>query len=75
MDEKGKKEAELRQIENEYNKLNAGKVRWNIAYSLERLEKLNEAIAYYRDAISFDFNSNQARKKIINLELKIKRGY
>ncbi len=75
MDEKGKKEAELRQIENEYNKLNAGKVRWNIAYSLERLEKLNEAIAYYRDAIAFDFNSNQARKKIINLELKIKRGY
>lgn len=75
MDDKGKKEAELHQIENEYNKLNAGKVRWNIAYSLERMEKLNEAIAYYRDAISFDFNSNQARKKIINLELKIKRGY
>ncbi len=75
MDDKGKKESELRQIQNEYNKLNAGKVRWNIAYSLERLEKFNEAIPYYRDAISFDFNSNQARKKIINLELKIKRGY
>lgn len=75
MDEKGKKETELRQIENEYNKLNAGKVRWNIAYSLERLEKLNEAIPYYREAISFDYNSNLARKKIINLELKIKRGY
>ena len=51
MDEKGKKEIELRQIENEYNKLNAGKVRWNIAYSLERLEKYNDAIKYYRDAI------------------------
>jgi len=75
MDKKGKKEIELRQIENEYNKLNAGKVRWNIAYSLERIEKLNDAIKYYRDAIAFDYNSNMARKKIINLELKIKRGY
>lgn len=75
LDEKGKKEAELRQIENEYNKLNAGKVRWNIAYANERLEKLNDAIKYYRDAMTFEYNSNQARKKIINLELKIKRGY
>ncbi len=75
MDLKGKKEAELRQIENEYTKLNAGKVRWNIAYALERMEKMEEAIVYYRNAIAFDYKSNQARKKIINLELKIKRGY
>jgi tetratricopeptide (TPR) repeat protein len=75
MDLKGKKETELRQIENEYTKLNAGKVRWNIAYALERMDKLKEAIKYYRNAIAFDYNSNQARKKIINLELKIKRGY
>jgi len=75
MDLRGKKETELRQIENEYTKLNAGKVRWNIAYALERMEKLNEAITYYRNAITFDYNSNQARKKINNLELKIKRGY
>jgi tetratricopeptide (TPR) repeat protein len=75
MDKKGKKEIELRQIENEYNKLNAGKVRWNIAYSLERIEKYNDAIKYYRDAMTFDYNPNMARKKIINLELKIKRGY
>ena len=75
MDKKGTLEMELRQIENEYNKLNAGKVRWNIAYSLERMEKLNDAIKYYRDAIAFDYNPNLARKKIINLELKIKRGY
>ncbi len=75
MDKKGTLEMELGQIENEYNKLNAGKVRWNIAYSLERMEKLNDAIKYYRDAIAFDYNANQARKKIINLELKIKRGY
>ncbi|MBP7734852.1 MAG: tetratricopeptide repeat protein [Spirochaetes bacterium] len=75
MDIKGKKETELRQIENEYTKLNAGKVRWNIASALERMDKLNEAITYYRNAIAFDYKSNQARNKIINLELKIKRGY
>ena len=75
LDAKGKKEIELRRTENEYNKLNAGKVRWNIAYSLERLEKLNEAVQYYRETIAFEYNPNQARKKIINLELKIKRGY
>jgi tetratricopeptide (TPR) repeat protein len=75
MDARGLKEAELRQIENEYSKLNTGKVRWNIAYSLERMEKLNDAIKYYRDAVAFNYNTNQARNKIINLELKIKRGY
>jgi tetratricopeptide (TPR) repeat protein len=75
LDTKGKKEIELRQVENEYNKLNAGKVRWNIAYSFERMEKFKEAIQYYRESIAMDYNSNEARKKIINLELKIKRGY
>jgi hypothetical protein len=39
------------------------------------MDKLNEAIQYYRETIAFDYNPNQARKKIINLELKIKRGY
>ena len=75
LDTKGKKELELRQIQNDYNKLNAGKVRWNIAFALERMEKLNDAINYYRDSIAFNYNANDARKKIINLELKIKRGY
>lgn len=75
MDAKGAKESEIRQIENEYTKLNAGKVRWNMAYSYERLGEYNDAIKYYRDVITYDYNANQARKKIINLELKIKRGY
>ena len=75
LDDKGKKETELRQIENEYNKLNAGKARWNMAYSYERMGDYLTAIKYYRDVISYDYNANQARKKIINLELKIKRGY
>jgi tetratricopeptide (TPR) repeat protein len=75
LDKKGMIETELRRIQNEYGKLNAGKIRWNIAYSLERLEKYSEAIPYYRSSITFDYNANEARKKIMNLELKIKRGY
>lgn len=75
LDVKGKRDFEFRQIENEYSKLNAGKVRWNIAFSLERMEKLIEAIPFYRDSIEYNYNANDARKKIINLELKIKRGY
>lgn len=75
LDAKGKKESEIQQIENEYTKLNAGKVRWNMAYSYERLGDYSGAIKYYRDVIAYDYNANQARKKIINLELKIKRGY
>jgi tetratricopeptide (TPR) repeat protein len=75
LDVRGKKEIQLRQAENEYNKLNAGKVRWNMAYALERLDRLGEAMRYYRETMAFDYNPEQARKKIINLELKIKRGY
>lgn len=75
LDHRGRKEAELRAIQNEYNKLNAGRIRWNIAYALERLERYADAIPYYREAIAFDYQANEARKKIINLELKIKRGY
>jgi tetratricopeptide (TPR) repeat protein len=75
LDDKGKKETELLQIENEYTKLNAGKARWNMAYSYERMGDYPTAIKHYRDVISFDYNANQARQKIINLELKIKRGY
>ena len=46
-----------------------------MAYSYERLGDFAGAIKYYRDVIAYDYNANQARKKIINLELKIKRGY
>jgi hypothetical protein len=75
LDAKGKKELELKRLKSEYDKLNAGRVRWNIAYSLERLERLKEAIGYYRESIAFDYQPNLAREKIIKLELKIKRGY
>ena len=75
LNEKDEKETEIRRIENESKKLHAGKVRWNIAYAYERLDNFKEAIKYYRDVISFDYNASQAREKIINLELKINRGY
>ncbi len=73
--EKGKKELELKKIKLNYEKLNSGRLHWNTAYSLERRDKLKEAIVYYRKSIFFDYKTNRARKKIIKLKLKIKRGY
>ncbi len=75
MDEKGRRELERRERVFAYGKLNAGEVRWNIAECYERLERLNEAIKYYREAISFNYNSSGARERIIKLQLKINRGY
>lgn len=74
-DEAGRKELELKEIEKEYSKLNAGKVRWNLAECYVRLEKSEEAIKYYRECISFNYKSNDSREMIIKLQLKIKRGY
>jgi tetratricopeptide (TPR) repeat protein len=59
----------------EYEKLNPGKSRWNIADCYERKERLDDAISYYRQAITFSYQPNDAREKIIKLQLKIKRGY
>jgi len=74
-DEKGKKELELETIENEYRILNPGKSRWSIAFCHEQGENLDEAIKFYRQSIEFNYNPNEAREKIIKLQLKIKRGY
>jgi tetratricopeptide (TPR) repeat protein len=74
-EEMGKIELETREQKYQLEKLNIGKTRWNLAESFERLEKLEDAIKYYREAISFNYNSNAARKKIVKLQLKIKRGY
>lgn len=73
--EKGKLEIDFNRLSLEYEKLNSGKVRWNMAYSLERLNELDRAIQFYRQSIFFNYRTNQARKKIIKLKLKIKRGY
>ncbi len=75
LDEKGFMETEIRKIENEYLKMNAGKLRWNMAMSYEKTEKLEKAIEYYRQAIAFDYQANDARDKIVKLQLKIKRGF
>jgi len=74
-EKKGKLELENREKEYLFTKLNAGKVRWNIAWSYERLGELDRAIDFYRKAIELDYNSNQARDRIQKLQLKINRGY
>lgn len=75
IEQKGKKEFVLNDLENQFKKLNAGKIRWSIADSYERIEKLENAVRYYRESIVYDYKSNHAREKIIKIKLKIKRGY
>ncbi len=74
-DRKGELELKNKQKEYLFTKLNAGKVRWNLAWAHERLGNLDTAIQYYKQAIDFDYNPNGAREKIQKLQLKIKRGY
>ena len=73
--EKGRLEFANREMSYEFGKINAGKIRWNTALCFERMDKLEDAILYYSEAVSFDYNSNEARDKIEKLKLKIKRGY
>ncbi len=74
-EEKGKIELNAREMNYEFSKLNPGKIRWNLAEAFERTDKLNEAIQYYKEAIYYDYHSNNAREKIRKLKLKINRGY
>ena len=73
--EKGKLGLILNNERHQYEVLNCGIIRWNIAWAHERLEEYEEAIGFYRQAISFDYKTNDSREKIIKLQLKIKRGY
>lgn len=75
MEERAKKEMEKKEKRYNYEKLNSGRIRWNIADSHERLGQLDIAVKYYRECISFNYNSGDAREKIIKLQLKIIRGY
>jgi len=68
-------EYELIQQNYERRKLSSGKVRWNSAEILEKLERNEEAIKYYQASADFDYKAPQARERIIKLQLKIKRGY
>lgn len=73
--EKGSLEFMNREMHYELGKINAGKIRWNMALCYERIDKPEEAIQYYNEAISRDFNPTEARDRIKKLKLKIKRGY
>ena len=75
LSEKGKKELKLKDTQYQFRKLNAGRIRWVIAGTYERTEELQKAITYYRESIKYQYKANKARKKIIKLKLKIKRGY
>ncbi|HNX23425.1 MAG TPA: tetratricopeptide repeat protein [Spirochaetota bacterium] len=75
IDERNKLDKEIENFQLEFNKLQPGRVRWFIAVSNEKIEKYEEAIKYYREAVKFDYNSNNAREMIVKLQLKIKRGY
>jgi tetratricopeptide (TPR) repeat protein len=73
--EKGSLEFANREMNYELGKINAGKIRWNIALCYERIDKPEDAIQYYNESVSLDYNSNEARDRIKKLKLKIKRGY
>ena len=75
LQEKERVLTERREKKYEYEKLNPGKCRWNIAESFEKRELLEKAIEYYRQVITFNYRMNEAREKIVKLQLKIKRGY
>jgi len=75
MDEQGMMELQNREIKYQFKKVNAGKVRWNLAESYKKIGGLEKAVKYYNEAISYNYQSNRARKNVINLSLKIKRGY
>jgi tetratricopeptide (TPR) repeat protein len=67
--------SEKREKKYEYDRLNPGKPRWNLAVCFEKIEKLDDAIVFFRQTISFNYRPNDAREKILKLQLKIKRGY
>jgi tetratricopeptide (TPR) repeat protein len=73
--EKQRIQTDRKEKKYEYEKLEPGRIRWNMAECMERLEKLQESIDYYRQTITFSYKPNEAREKIVKLQLKIKRGY
>ena len=75
VDEKNKIDRDIENLQLEFAKLQPGKVRWFLAVSYEKLGQYDDAIAYYREAITYNYNPNIARDMIVKLRLKIKRGY
>ncbi|MCL2155670.1 MAG: tetratricopeptide repeat protein [Leptospirales bacterium] len=75
VDERNKIDKDIEVLQLEFTKLQPGKVRWNLAVSYEKIEQYEDAINYYREAITYNYNPNSARDMIVKLKLKIKRGY
>jgi len=75
LDDKGRLESELLKIKSEFQKLNSGKINWNLAQINVKNEKYERAIDFYRKAINNEYRTNLARSEIVKLQLKIKRGY
>lgn len=59
----------------EYNRLNPGKINWQIAYCYEQIEKNDLAIEFYNKTVLLDYKATEGREKIKKIQLKIKRGY
>ena len=75
LDKRNKSDKEIETLQLEFSKLHPGKLRWHIAVSNEKIEKYEEAVKFYREAIKYEYNSKEARAMIVKLQLKIKRGY
>ncbi len=75
VEEKARKELELRRKKHELDKLNPGRVRWNLADAYEHDNQLQEALKWYRQALAMAYQPRKAREKISKLQLKINRGY
>jgi tetratricopeptide (TPR) repeat protein len=74
-EDKSKIERDIEILQLEYKKLQPGRVRWYMAETYEKMGNYDDAIKYYREAIKYDYNSNNSREMIVKLQLKIKRGY
>lgn len=73
--ENGDRESELKNLRLEFKKLNVGKVKWRIAYCYEKLDKLKEAIKFYKKSVLYHYKPSDSEKRILKLKLKLFRGY
>ncbi len=74
-DERGRLETRLMTLKNEYKRLHAGKVNWNLAEVYIKKENYRRAIVFFRECLRHNYKTNSARDFITKLKLKIKRGY
>ncbi len=75
LEDAGSEELKLKKMQSQLKKMNPGKVRWFIADAMEKTGNLIDAVKFYRNAITYNYNPGPARERITKLQLKIKRGY